>query len=121
MIGSRWKIWVALWPLLLFLPASPQAQQPAEIREIAAAALPAEARETIRLIRQGGPFPYERDGVFFGNYERLLPHRSRGYYLEYTVKTPGVKSRGARRMVAGRGGELYYTDDHYKTFRRVRE
>lgn len=89
--------------------------------EIAVAGLPAEARETIRLIRQGGPFPYERDGAFFGNYERLLPHRSRGYYLEYTVKTPGVKSRGARRIVAGRGGELYYTHDHYQSFKRVRE
>jgi ribonuclease T1 len=83
--------------------------------------LPPEARQTIRLIRGGGPFPYERDGSVFGNFERLLPHRERGYYRAYTVKTPGLAHRGARRIVAGRGGELYYTDDHYRTFRRVRE
>jgi ribonuclease T1 len=89
--------------------------------EIAVAQLPAEARDTLRLIKQAGPFPYERDGTVFGNFERLLPQRSRGYYLEYTVKTPGVKGRGARRIVAGRGGELYYTADHYKSFRRILE
>jgi ribonuclease T1 len=89
--------------------------------EIAAEKLPAEARATLRLIERGGPFPYERDGTVFGNYERLLPQRSRGYYLEYTVRTPGVRSRGARRIVAGRGGERYYTEDHYRSFRRIRE
>jgi ribonuclease T1 len=89
--------------------------------EVAAAQLPAEARETLKLINQGGPYPYERDGTVFGNFERLLPQRERGYYREYTVKTPGVKSRGARRIVAGKAGELYYTEDHYKSFRRVRE
>jgi ribonuclease T1 len=89
--------------------------------EVAAAQLPAEARETLKLINQGGPYPYERDGTVFGNFERLLPQRERGYYREYTVPTPGVRSRGARRIVAGDGGELYYTDDHYKSFRRIRE
>jgi len=93
----------------------------AAMPEIAVYELPGQARETIRLIKQGGPFPYERDGTTFGNFERLLPQRSRGYYLEYTVRTPGVKSRGVRRIVAGRGGELYYTDDHYRSFRRIRE
>lgn len=83
--------------------------------------LPREARETVALIRRGGPFPYDRDGVVFGNFERALPARDRGYYREYTVPTPGVKSRGARRIVLGRDGELFYTDDHYRTFRRVRE
>ena len=63
----------------------------------------------------------ERDGVVFGNRERLLPQRERGYYREYTVPTPGLKHRGARRIVAGRGGELYYTDDHYRSFKRIRE
>jgi ribonuclease T1 len=83
--------------------------------------LPYEARQTVRLISRGGPFPYERDGVVFGNYERLLPRRERGYYREYTVPTPALSHRGARRIVMGRGGELYYTDDHYRTFRQVRE
>jgi len=89
--------------------------------EVALAQLPAEARQTIALIRKGGPYPYERDGIAFGNFEKLLPVRERSYYREYTVPTPGVKSRGARRIVAGGGGELYYTDDHYQSFRRVRE
>lgn len=82
--------------------------------------LPPQAQETIRLIERGGPFPYERDGVTFGNRERLLPIRAAGYYREYTVTTPGSSDRGARRIVAGRDGELYYTDDHYESFRRVR-
>ena len=117
------KLWLVLWPLLLLLPGPIQAQRQALSGppEIAVAELPAEARETIKLVRQGGAFPYERDGAVFGNFERLLPSKERGYYREYTVKTPGVKSRGARRIVAGRAGELYYTDDHYKSFRRVRE
>ena len=86
---------------------------------IPATQLPQEARETIRLIDQGGPFPYDRDGITFGNRERLLPIKSDGYYREYTVITPGSSDRGARRIVAGREGELYYTDDHYESFRRV--
>ena len=85
------------------------------------AELPAEARRTLQLIRDGGPFPYARDGVVFGNFERRLPLRERGYYREYTVPTPGLRHRGARRIVAGRAGELYYTEDHYRTFRRIRE
>ncbi len=91
------------------------------VPEIAVAELPREARETLRLIRRGGPFSYERDGAVFGNYEKLLPRRERGYYREYTVKTPAAKNRGARRIVAGTGGELYYSDDHYRSFRRIRE
>ncbi len=88
---------------------------------ISLSALPPEAQRTARLIRDGGPFPYERDGVVFGNFERLLPQRERGYYREYTVPTMRVKHRGARRLVVGRGGELYYTSDHYASFSRVRE
>ena len=83
--------------------------------------LPREARDTLVLIKQGGPFPYKRDGVVFGNRERRLPSRPRGYYREYTVPTPGARDRGARRIVAGTGDEYYYTDDHYNTFRRIRE
>ena len=88
---------------------------------VTAAELPPEARHTLRLIREGGPFPFERDGVVFRNLERMLPSRDKGYYREYTVITPGIKHRGARRIIAGRGGELYYTDDHYGSFRRIRE
>lgn len=93
----------------------------AGLPEIAVAELPAEARETLERIGRGGPFPYERDGTTFFNREGLLPAAPRGYYREYTVSTPGERTRGARRIVTGRGGELYYTDDHYRSFRRIRE
>jgi ribonuclease T1 len=93
----------------------------AAIRDIPVATLPREARETLQAIKRGGPFAFERDGVVFGNYERRLPQRNRGYYREYTVPTPGVKSRGARRIVSGAGAEYYYSDDHYRTFKRIRE
>ncbi len=83
------------------------------------AELPREARETLVLIEAGGPFPYARDGAIFGNRERQLPAHERGYYREYTVQTPGVRGRGPRRIVAGRGGEYYYSDDHYRSFRRI--
>lgn len=90
---------------------------------VAVADLPAEARQTLALIREGGPYPYEKDGTVFGNYERKLPRQRRGYYTEYTVRTPQVRSRGARRIIAGgpdgRPTEFYYTDDHYQTFRRI--
>ena len=85
------------------------------------ATLPAEAQQTVRRIHAGGPFPYDRDGTVFGNRERRLPLKSRGYYREYTVPTPGARDRGARRIVKGDAGELYYTDDHYRSFRRVVE
>lgn len=83
--------------------------------------LPPEARHTVALVKAGGPFPYQRDGSVFHNREGLLPKRSRGHYREYTVKIPGAKDRGARRIVAGQSGELYYTDDHYRSFRRIIE
>ncbi len=88
---------------------------------ISVAELPPEARTTLRLIEQGGPFPYERDGVVFGNYEKRLPQHKRGYYREYTVPTPGLSHRGPRRIVAGHNGERYYTADHYNSFRRIIE
>jgi ribonuclease T1 len=81
--------------------------------------LPAEAIETLRLIAQGGPFPYDQDGATFQNREGLLPAHPRGYYREYTVETPGSPDRGARRIVTGDRGERYYTDDHYDSFRWV--
>jgi len=89
--------------------------------EISLGQLPHEARRTLALIKAGGPFPYPKDGAVFGNREGQLPKRNRGYYREYTVKTPGAKDRGARRIVAGVPGEYYYTDDHYQTFRRIIE
>ena len=85
------------------------------------AELPYEAQQTLVLIKNDGPFPYRRDGIVFGNYEKHLPLRQRGYYREYTVKTPGSRDRGARRIIAGRADEYYYTDDHYRSFRRIRE
>lgn len=91
---------------------------PADIGE---SSLPAEARATLRLIKQRGPFPFPRDGVVFGNYEHRLPQQARGYYHEYTVKTPGARNRGARRIVCGPLPECYYSGDHYRTFQRIRE
>ena len=88
---------------------------------VSTADLPKEAQATLRLIQTNGPFPYARDGITFGNYEKRLPQKPRGYYREYTVPTPGRRDRGPRRIVAGAGGEYYYTDDHYRTFSRIRE
>ncbi len=85
------------------------------------AQLPAEAQQVLKLIKQGGPFPYSRDGVIFGNREKRLPKQARGYYKEYTVKTPGARNRGARRIIAGSKGEYFYSDDHYETFRQIKE
>jgi ribonuclease T1 len=91
---------------------------------IAASELPKEGRDTLALIRKGGPFPYPaKDGSTFSNRERILPKQARGYYKEYTVKTPGVRDRGARRIVCGGKAqtECWYTDDHYKSFKLIKE
>ena len=116
------RLLCVLCGLGLFLPGgvAPAREAAPAIAEISAADLPKEARETLDLVRRGGPFPYRKDGATFGNFEKRLPVRSRGYYREYTVPTPGARDRGARRIVAG-GGEYYYTDDHYRSFRRIRE
>jgi ribonuclease T1 len=98
-----------------------QAGGPPRIGAVDVSALPREAQQTLSLVAQGGPFPYPKDGTVFGNFEKRLPVRERGYYREYTVPTPSSRDRGARRIIAGRGGELYYTDDHYRTFRRIRD
>jgi ribonuclease T1 len=126
--SHRWRRLAPLWALLaataLGAPASPgsfNATADTGIGTIPVAQLPVEARETLRLIRSGGPFPYAKDGVAFGNRERLLPRRPRGYYREYTVRTPGARDRGAQRIIAGQAGERYYTDDHYRSFKRIRE
>ena len=123
MITRAWLPALALALAALALPCEAQ-RGPAPVPppgEIAASQLPKEAHETVARIRKGGPFPYARDGAVFGNREARLPKQRRGYYREYTVKTPGVRNRGARRIVAGAAGELYYTDDHYNHFRRIRD
>lgn len=89
--------------------------------EIRVPELPVEARATLALIKAGGPYPYAQDGRVFSNREKLLPLQDRGYYREYTVRTPGVRDRGARRIVAGNGGEYYYSADHYRSFMRILE
>ena len=96
----------------------------AQAQEIARTDLPPEGRETLTLINQGGPFPHKRDGIIFQNRERLLPEKQRSHYREYTVATPGVRHRGARRIVCG--GEspqqpeaCWYTADHYRSFRKI--
>lgn len=86
---------------------------------VRASDLPAEARATMGLIETGGPFPYHQDGSVFQNRERLLPRESAGYYHEYTVRTRGSADRGARRIITARDGTLYYTADHYDSFRRI--
>lgn len=102
-----------------------QAKGPVTAGEpVALAELPREAQQTEQLIRAGGPFPFVKDGVTFGNRERLLPRRARGFYREYTVPTPGARNRGARRIVCGgtqaRQPEVcYYSGDHYASFRRI--
>ncbi|MFM0514602.1 ribonuclease [Paraburkholderia sp. RL17-373-BIF-A] len=92
---------------------------------VALAQLPHEAVNTLNLIAAGGPYPYEKDGIVFGNRERLLPAHRRGYYHEYTVPTPRSRNRGARRIVCGgplkRTDSCYYSDDHYTSFNRIVE
>jgi ribonuclease T1 len=99
------------------------AKGPADAAPIPVAQLPMEAQSTLKLIANGGPFPHARDGVIFGNYEKLLPMHARGYYHEYTVPTPGARTRGARRIICGGVkssiAECYYSDDHYQSFRKI--
>ncbi len=103
-----------------------QAKGPATADDVATVSvteLPVQGSQTYGLIRQGGPFPHEKDGVVFGNRERLLPPHQRGYYREYTVRTPGMSHRGTRRIVCGGQPKTpdacYYTADHYASFRRI--
>lgn len=117
--------------LLLFacLAALLPGWQPAHARSkempvVALQELPEQARTTYQLILAGGPFPYEKDGSVFGNRERLLPGKARGYYREYTVKTPRARHRGARRIVCGgaqprKPEHCYYTGDHYSSFHLI--
>lgn len=105
------------------VPAAVSEAQPQQNQSvgIGLGSLPAEAGDTLRLIKRGGPFPYSKDGTVFNNYEGLLPAKPTGYYHEYTVITPGSPDRGARRIIAGGPGEYYYTGDHYRSFQRILE
>ena len=117
--------------LLAFGPQSVEARGVSDqaLATMRASHLPPEGRATLAAIHSGGPFASPRDGIVFGNRERILPRQRRGYYAEYTVPTPGARNRGARRIIAGRGNsgdfrnsrEYYYTDDHYQTIRRIAE
>lgn len=122
------RAWLIIFLAVLWFPAGAQAHthhkaqtEHADPATISVARLPPQARDTLRAIKRGGPFAYPRDGVVFGNFEHVLPKRPRGYYHEYTVKTPGTHNRGARRIISGEAGEYYYTADHYNTFKRIQE
>ena len=103
-------------------PTEPPAGKAATIH---VAELPRQGQVTYERIRAGGPFPFEKDGTVFGNRERQLPRAQRGYYLEYTVATPGSRDRGARRIVCGGPARVphacWYTADHYASFRMIVE
>jgi ribonuclease T1 len=118
------KNWI-LFLLALLFSVGVLAKGDVPLGVIEARNLPREAWQTLVLIKKGGPFPYPKDGSVFRNYEGVLPKQKRGYYHEFTVKTPGERSRGARRIVSGgdpaSSGEYYYTDDHYATFKRIKE
>ena len=94
-----------------------------DLPTVFAAELPKEAREALNLIKQGGPFPYAKDGVVFSYREKILPRQPRGFYREYTVKTPGARNRGALRIVCGGANSAvcYFSRDHYQTFRQIKE
>ena len=130
--AARSAAGLAQWRLGLFLvlaclsgsdiqARTPSGGQDAGPGSISASQLPAEAQEVLRRIETGGPFRYSKDGSVFGNRERRLPAQSYGYYREYTVPTPGAHDRGPRRIIAGRKGERYYTEDHYRRFKRIVE
>jgi len=121
------RVFLRFWLLLCLFAAPAFALAPGEIES---AALPREGRAVLAAVRKGGPFAYSKDGSTFGNFEGNLPKKRRGYYREFTVETPGARNRGARRIVCGgESGDwgrnapsaCYYTDDHYATFRRIRE
>ena len=126
-LARRWWFAMLMGFILLACTILVQARTPQEVQvkaTLLVADLPREGQTTYQKILKGGPFPYEKDGTVFGNRERLLPRAMRGFYREYTVRTPGVKHRGARRIVCG--GQVprnpqtcYYTQDHYASFRMI--
>ena len=127
-MARRWWFTMLMGFILLACTNLVQARSPQEVQvqaKLLAKDLPREGQTTYQLIRKGGRFPYEKDGTVFGNRERLLPRETRGFYREYTVRTPGVRHRGARRIVCGGPARTpdacYYTADHYQSFARIRE
>ncbi|MES2283736.1 MAG: ribonuclease [Pseudomonadota bacterium] len=125
--AMRLALLAGLISLTVVSPTLVQARGPqtsTQIDTIALTQLPPQARDMMTLIYQGGPFRYDKDGTVFGNRERILPAKNRGYYREYTVRTPNERSRGARRIICGgvkpaAPDTCYYTDDHYASFRRI--
>lgn len=115
-------VWIACTTAVWAVPDSAPAT---DLPSLSITQMPAEAKTTYALIAQGGPFPYDKDGSVFGNREKILPQHRRGYYREYTVRTPGVRTRGARRIVCGgkprKPDACYYTSDHYASFHRITE
>jgi ribonuclease T1 len=122
---SLLSVWLVAVSLLAVLPAQAKGSAPeTAAASIALADLPKQGRETYALILAGGPFAYDKDGTVFGNRERLLPAQKRGFYREYTVKTPYARNRGAKRIVCGGSQPVkpevcYYTEDHYASFKRI--
>lgn len=130
---TRGRLWIGLVAVLAFAVFTWAMNQgggfsgggrhkdadPTDLAPVALSALPPEAVHTVDLIHAGGPFPYDRDGILFENREELLADEASGDYHEYTVPTPGASDRGARRIIEGSGGELYWTDDHYRSFERI--
>ncbi len=115
----------SIFLVILLFSLNVFAKSTTQLDIVEVASLPKEAQSMLMLIKQGGSFPYEKDGAIFGNYESKLPKQKRGYYHEYTVKTPRAHNRGARRIIAGgqpmTSGEYYYTDDHYDSFKKIRQ
>ncbi len=123
---QRWFV-LLMGFILMVCTHMVQARSPQEVQSqpsLLVSEMPREGQKTYQLILEGGPFPYEKDSTVFGNRERLLPRHERGYYREYTVRTPGARNRGARRIVCGgqepnRPKACYYTEDHYASFRLI--
>ena len=126
-VARQWWFTTLMGFILLACTFLVQARSPQEVQvqaTLLVTDLPREGQTTYQKIRKGGPFPYEKDGTVFGNRERLLPREARGFYREYTVRTPGVRHRGARRIVCGgpvpaEPKACYYTEDHYASFRLI--
>lgn len=120
---KQWCLFLVM-SLLSALALGRQAE-PHVTDSIPVASLPSEARQALAEVRRGPPYAYAKDGVAFGNHERLLPRQPRGYYREFTVRTAGSRNRGARRLIIGgtpaTSNEIYYTADHYASFIRVQE
>jgi len=124
--GAVWAlVLAATMSLTALAPSASQARGAAGLgADVSLASLPPQARRTDQLIHSGGPFPYAKDGVVFGNREKRLPREPRGYYREYTVPTPGARDRGARRIICGGNvptepDACFYTEDHYSSFHRI--